>query len=173
MESRIPALVATAVALLVIGGCGGGGNKDKNAKTTGAQKASSTINGQNANNKGTADVSAKTSSELELDDFYFNPTVLKGKPSQKLTLELKNEGKVEHNFSLPQLSVDKDVQPGANATVTVNMPKSGTLLFFCKYHQAQGMRGGLQVSGAAGGSAGQSGGGSSQGGQSSSSRGGY
>jgi hypothetical protein len=38
--------------------------------------------------------------EVELDDYYFEPTVLKAKPGSKITPELKNEGKVEHNFSI-------------------------------------------------------------------------
>jgi plastocyanin len=158
--SRTPVLAIATVALLAVAGCGGGNDNGKTQKAQNTS-SSSTINGQKATNKGTADVSTTKSTELELDDFYFKPTVLRGKPGESLELELKNEGKVEHSFTLPDQKVDQDLEPDASAAVTVKLPKSGTLLFFCKYHQAQGMRGGLQVSGAAasagqGSSAGQS-----------------
>ncbi len=42
---------------------------------------------------GTKDVSDESGKvEIELYDNYFEPTVLKGKPGQKVELELKNEG---------------------------------------------------------------------------------
>jgi plastocyanin len=85
--------------------------------------------------------------EVELDDYYFEPTVLKGKPGAKVTLELKNEGKVEHNFSLDAQHIDKDLDAGKSATVTVTLPQSGELSFYCKYHKSRGMAGALAASG--------------------------
>ena len=41
--------------------------------------------------------------------------------------------------------IDQDVEDGAKADVTVTFPDSGTLVFFCKYHQNMGMRGALEV----------------------------
>ena len=83
---------------------------------------------------------------IELDDFYFEPTILAGKPGQKVKLELENEGNAEHNFSLQDQGIDQDVDPGGKAEVDVTFPRSGTLLFFCKYHTSSGMNGGLQAS---------------------------
>jgi plastocyanin len=105
-----------------------------------------TIAGQKANDHGTKDVSAETSVELEEDNFYFEPTVLKGSPGQKLTIELSNEGSAVHNFSIPDQSIDQDVQPDAKGEVMVTFPDSGTLEFFCKYHQSRGMVGALEIS---------------------------
>lgn len=96
-----------------------------------------------ASDHGTKDISGMTSVTLELDDFYFDPTVLKGTPGQKVELELENEGAVEHNFSITSQGIDRNVQPGQKATVEVRFPKSGTLSFVCKFHQSQGMVGGL------------------------------
>jgi plastocyanin len=152
----VPALVVPALAMLAIAGCGGGNDKKDNAtKSTSTQKTTST-NGQTINSKGTKNVSGAKNVELEMDDFYFKPTVLKGTPGQKLGIELKNEGKVEHNLTITNQQIDKDVPAGGKAKVSITFPKSGTLSFFCKYHQAQGMRGSLQA-GAGGGATSQGG----------------
>jgi plastocyanin len=105
-----------------------------------------TIAGQKANDHGMRDVSGESSVEVEQDNFYFEPTVLEGTPGQKLTIELSNEGSALHNFSIPDQSIDQDVQPDAKGEVTVTFPNSGTLVFFCKYHQSQGMVGALEAS---------------------------
>jgi plastocyanin len=60
-------------------------------------------------------------------------------------LHLENEGSTEHNFSVSDQGIDQDVEDGGNADVTVTFPESGTLVFFCKYHQDMGMRGALEV----------------------------
>jgi plastocyanin len=103
------------------------------------------LDGESANDHGTEDVSGETALELELDDFYFAPTVLTGTAGQELALELTNEGGEEHNFSLPDQTIDQDVEPDGSAQVTVTFPDSGTLVFICKYHDGQGMRGALQT----------------------------
>jgi len=103
------------------------------------------LEGESANDHGTQDVSEDTELELELDDFYFAPTVLTGTAGQELALELTNEGGEEHNFSLTDQTIDQDVEPDGTAQVTVTFPESGTLVFFCKYHDGQGMRGALRT----------------------------
>ncbi len=108
-----------------------------------------TIAGQKANDKGTKDVSGASSAELELNNegnvYYFEPTILKGTAGQKMTLELSNEGSALHNFSVTDQNVDQEVPSGQRAEVTVTFPQSGTLVFFCKYHQTLGMVGALEV----------------------------
>ncbi len=80
-----------------------------------------------------------------MDNFYFKPTVLKGTPGQKLKIELSNEGSALHNFTLEAQSIDQDVPSGQKAGVTVTLPQSGFLEFFCKYHKALGMVGELST----------------------------
>ncbi len=110
-----------------------------------------TLDGQKANDHGTTDLSGESSVELEMDndgtDYYFSPTLLQGTAGQQITVELSNEGSVEHNFTIADQGVDQDVQPDGKAEVTVTFPSSGTLLFMCKYHAEQyDMRGALEVS---------------------------
>jgi plastocyanin len=87
---------------------------------------------------------------LELDDYYFSPTVLKGKPGSQVTLRLKNEGSVEHNFTVDSQGIDQNLEPGKSATVTVTIPKSGAISFYCRFHRSLGMAGGLTGGGSGG-----------------------
>lgn len=142
--TRAPIAAAALVAFaLVLAGCGS--KKSSSGESEGKQV---TLAGVTANDHGSKQVSGKA--EIELDDYYFDPTVLTGKPGSRVTLELKNEGKVEHNFSIDAQGVDKDLKAGADATVTVTIPKSGEISFYCSYHKSKGMAGALQATGSSG-----------------------
>ena len=85
------------------------------------------------------------SQEVEVDSFYFNPTLFTAKSGDKVTLTLSNDSKVLHNFSVKEQNIDMDIPVGGKITVTVSFPASGTQVFFCKFHRSSGMLGGLQV----------------------------
>jgi plastocyanin len=127
-------LVVLLVLVLVATSCGG----DEEGETT-------TIGGEPANDHGTEDVSGETSIAFELDDFYFEPTVLQGEAGQTLTLEAENEGEVAHTFTSEELGVDQEVGPGEEAEIEVTFPDSGQVVFECRFHGSQGMRGALEV----------------------------
>jgi plastocyanin len=148
MRGRTKFLLPPAVALvLAAAACGGyGGNKSSESGG-----GTTTIAGGPASDHGTKDVSGMSSADLALYDFYFEPTVLKGTLGQTIKLELDNKGKVEHNLTITGQQVDQNVAAGKKAEVQVTFPKSGTVSFFCKFHQSQGMAGGLTVSGSSGG----------------------
>ena len=140
-------MIASSLLLLAAAGCGGygGGSKKSEEGTT------TTIAGTAAESHGTKDVSGETGKvEIELYDNYFEPTVLKGKPGQKVELELKNEGKAAHTFTLSEQSVDKEIQPGDETETKVTFPQTGELKFVCKFHQSSGMIGALQVGSSSG-----------------------
>jgi plastocyanin len=143
MLPLLVALVLTAAA------CGGYGGSSSSNSSSESQGGTTTVAGQSVNDHGTKDVAGKSSADLELYDFYFEPTVLKGTPGQTIKLELDNKGSVEHNFTITG-QVDQNVASGKKVEVDMTFPKSGTLSFFCKFHQSQGMAGGLTVSGGAG-----------------------
>ena len=145
-------IIAGALLLLAAAGCGSSSSSSsgstRESRSSGGQR---TIAGVNANDHGTKTVSKET--ELELDDYYFKPTVIQGKAGQKVTLELKNEGKVEHSFTIDSQEIDKTLSPGEDAKVTVTIPASGSVSFYCKFHKSSGMAGALAVEGqGAGGS---------------------
>jgi plastocyanin len=138
-------VIAAALTLFAAAGCGGyggGGSKDSEEGTT------TTIAGMQTESHGTKDVSNESGKvEIELYDNYFEPTVLKGTPGQKVELELKNEGNAAHTFTISKQSVDKEIQPGDETETEVTFPQSGQLEFVCKFHQSSGMVGVLETSG--------------------------
>jgi len=95
-------------------------------------------------NKGTKDLSGD-STEVEMDDFYFNPTFIKGgTPGSSVKLELKNDGKQAHTFTSAALGVDQTVAAGQSMEVTITLPQSGATEFHCRFHQqSNGMQGAL------------------------------
>lgn len=152
-RGRLKLLVVLSSVVLVTGACGGGDEGSSESQSAQGSKESGsesggkkTIAGEAATFHGAISVAGKSDTSLELDDFYFEPTLLKGKPRQKLTIELENEGENEHNFSIDSQQLDEDVEPGDKVEVEVTFPKTGQLAFFCKYHKGQGMAGGLQSS---------------------------
>jgi plastocyanin len=132
------AIALGIVSMVLVASCGGNDEESSEGGTT-------TIGDVAANDHGTKDVSGESKVEVELDDDYFEPTVLEGKPGERVTLELKNEGGSEHNLTIDELQIDQDVEPGDEAEVEVTFPDSGTLTFFCKYHRGQGMAGAFRT----------------------------
>lgn len=97
------------------------------------------------NNHGTRDLSLgglKPTLKLEADDFYFAPTFVKTKRGATVTVELKNEGKMPHTFTIAKPQIDVVLQPGQKRTVTVKLPTAAeSLPFYCRFDQARGMQG--------------------------------
>jgi plastocyanin len=139
---RLPILVAAVLLLVGAAACGGSGGNNKSEEGT-----TTTIGGVQTESHGMKDVSGETGKvEIEMYDNYFEPTVLKGEPGQKVTIELKNEGKAAHTFTVSKQSVDQEVQPGDEAEADITFPQSGELTFVCKFHQSSGMVGALEAS---------------------------
>jgi plastocyanin len=150
-------IVAASLLLLAAAGCGSSSSSSSEGTTTeasGGGGGQKTIAGVMANDHGTKAVEDSGKTEVELDDYYFEPTVLTGKPGQKVTLELKNEGNTEHSFTIASQGVDQVIAPGDEAEVDVTIPKSGVVSFYCKFHKSSGMAGALAVTGQTGGSGG-------------------
>ena len=120
-------------AVLVAAACGGDNS---------GSSAPASIPGK-VNSHGTKDVKDGQTLEMEADDYYFGPTFLKGPAGAKVTLELQNEGKAKHTFTIDDQKIDQQLDPDARATVSVTLPASGTLVYYCHFHQNQGMQGAL------------------------------
>lgn len=135
-----------AVSCLMVPACAG--NTPEPGEETSPQVESSPVtsplsNAETAEVHNTEDVSGKTEIEVEMDDYYFEPTILKGDAGQELTLKFKNVGAELHNFTLQAQSIDTDVNVGESGEAKVTFPPSGGLVFFCEYHSVQNMRGEL------------------------------
>jgi plastocyanin len=136
-------LVAGLALCAVLAACGGGGAPRAGGTPTRAtSQPSPSPTGSPVNDHGTKDVTGLSELSLELDDVYFEPTFLKARPGQRLSIELENEGSLTHTFTAQALGVDETLQPGAKETVQVTLPSGGgDVAFFCRFHVTQGMRG--------------------------------
>jgi len=128
-------LLVLGIALaLVLAACGGDDD-------SGGSSAPVKLSGK-VTNKGTTTVSG-TELKLEADDLYFKPTFVNAKPGTKLKIEIENEGKNTHTFTIDAASVDEEIAPGKSADVEVTVPSSGNLNFYCRFHRGSGMQGAL------------------------------
>lgn len=99
------------------------------------------------NNKGT--VTAKHNMvSLEADEYYFEDTFVKAQAGKTLSVSIKNNGKLEHTFTVPGQSVDVDLKPHQSAKVKITVPTSGALLFYCRLHGPNGSDGDFGMQGA-------------------------
>ena len=129
-------LIALAVTVAVLApACAGGGSTIRLADR------------QRASAHGEADVAGVSTTVIEMDDFFFRPTVLHGTPGQRLTVTLSNQGNALHDFRIAAQHIDANVDAGTPVTVTVTFPEKGAVTFECRYHLLQNMRGELVAGG--------------------------
>lgn len=150
--------VLGSLALAACGGSSNSSNASSSGTTTSAAATSSSSNansapgyggGSTATTKTTAASNTSSGSTVKeaMLDYRFGTKTITGKPGAKVKVVLTNRGKTEHNFKIPsQKGVDADVEPGKTATVTLTVPKSGSVQFFCEYHKGLGMVGTVKAS---------------------------
>lgn len=114
-----------------------------NSASGASEGATVTIDGATFSDHGSRDVTGQAELELEADDYYFEPTFVRGAPGQTIRLEVDNESGTLHNLSIPSQRIDADLAPHGKAEVEVTIPQDGTVRFFCKFHEALGMNGAL------------------------------
>jgi plastocyanin len=103
------------------------------------------IAGEAINLHETARVQDGGAIEMEMDDDYFEPSILVGAPGATVTLELENDGVRPHNLFVPGQGIDIRCGVRAEDEVEVTFPTSGVLVFRCRYTATSGMRGALRV----------------------------
>jgi plastocyanin len=79
---------------------------------------------------------------LHATDFAYSPTAIDAKAG-KVTFTVDNTGAVEHNLTIPDLDVEKDVEEGETISVTADA-KAGTYAFHCEYHPTK-MKGTITI----------------------------
>jgi plastocyanin len=151
---RITALAVAAALVPTLAACGGGGYGGGSKSTSSTTSSSSGgggyggAYGKSTTKTGGAAAATGRAKEVELYDYRFDPKTITGKPGSTVKIKLKNESKAgkEHNFSVDSQKIEKDVEAGKNATVSVKIPASGSVQFYCKYHKSLGMTGVLKAS---------------------------
>src|SRR5688572_29457246 len=135
------ALMLLVVIVLVVASCGD--DDDETASGSGSASGSASAAEAEApvelsgtvNIHGETDVSEDGDAaavEMELDDFYFGPTFVKGTSDQTVMVELQNEGEADHTFTIDSLSIDETLSPGDKKQVEVTVPGDGELAYYCR-----------------------------------------
>ena len=117
-----------AMMLTAMAACGGGGGDER-----------------------TADVSIKDNT------LRFEPNSLDIDLNAEQTFTFINRDDIVHNVTVPGIAgdaeqnpVEMDIQPGERVSVKIpavtSAPRDGFFLFYCKYHQTDGMSGRLKIS---------------------------
>ena len=100
----------------------------------------------------------KLTADVTMDDtLRYDPNELTISLNEENTFTFLNKDNKVHNITVPGLSndveqnaIEVDVQPGQRGTVKLpkvtQAPRDGFFLFYCKYHQTQGMSGKLKIS---------------------------
>jgi plastocyanin len=115
---------------------------DAEAATPGAAGASSAAGGEEP----AAGSGGGETVTVESYDIYFEPSELSIPADTDVTVSLPNEGVTLHNFSIDELGIDVDIDPGATEETVINAP-AGTYEFYCNVpgHKPAGMVGTLTV----------------------------
>jgi len=113
-----------------------------------SSSSSSASGGAYGSSKTSTASSSASSSEIKVGmvDNSFEPATITGKAGYTVKVELENKGQREHNFVVDSQKISKDVEPGEDGTVSVKIPDSGTVEFYCEYHKGLGMVGKLKAS---------------------------
>jgi uncharacterized cupredoxin-like copper-binding protein len=130
---RWTAVVLVGAAGVVIGACGGGSGKDKTS-AGGTEKPA-------------AEAPAGTKTEVAAKEFSYDPAKLTLKAGEGSTIVLKNNGSIEHDFTVDDAGFKLTV-PGSNAgEKLLKVDKPGTYQFYCSVsgHKDAGMKGELTV----------------------------
>jgi plastocyanin len=101
--------------------------------------------GSSSSSEAPANVEGKSTFELSAVNFFFSPSTLEGSAGQDLAITIKNEGTTQHTFTIDSLNIDVAIDPGQSQQVDVTFPQTGTVQFYCRFHQTNGMIGQLEV----------------------------
>jgi len=138
-----------AVALITLAACSSSSSSAGPASGSSSGSSKITIGSDQANDHGTKDATGQSTFQIEADNdssgYYFDPTILTGNGGRSITLEIKNAGSVQHNFSITSMNINVTIQPGSTQEVNVTFPQTGIVEYFCSFHHALGMAGELSV----------------------------
>jgi plastocyanin len=82
--------------------------------------------------------------ELKSSDASWTPATYVTATGAKVVLDVSNVDPTQHNFTLGDLEISKNIPPDTSTLIRFTAPKPGRYRFYCKYHQ-QEMQGWLTV----------------------------
>lgn len=145
-------LLIALTMCLVLAACGGGQPQSE----TGTPKATPTEDPNiisppvalpgKVTNQGTDDRSfqgANVSLDMDVQNFFFDPTFIRTVPGATVTLRLTNRGNTQHTFNTDAPAIEQVLMPGDRKTIEIKLPESGVVNFYCKLHRTEGEQGAL------------------------------
>jgi plastocyanin len=82
--------------------------------------------------------------KLKSADASWTPALYVTATGAKVALNVSNTDPSQHNFTLGDLEISKNIPPDTSTLIRFTAPKPGRYRFYCKYHQ-QEMQGWLTV----------------------------
>ena len=82
---------------------------------------------------------------IEAQDFQFSPSSSSGGAGETLTITVMNTGSASHTFTIDDAGIDEELAAGDSVDVDVTLPDSGSLRFYCRFHEGSGMEGEITV----------------------------
>lgn len=148
MRRTVAMTLGALVVAMVLVACGGSdaGSTTGGGATTGGGTATGGGAQTGGGTGGAVDISQMASVRIRTEGFSFAPAELSGSPGQTLTVEVENEGGVAHTFTIRDLGIDEELEPGERVDVEVTLPEDGSLPFVCRFHERSGMVGEFTVS---------------------------
>ena len=128
------------VVMLLAAGCGGDEPAPRPQRVQ--QPGTIEIDGQSATDRGLYSATGSEEVAVAAGNYFFEPTVITGSPGLELQLAV-SAASGRHNLTLEAQEVDEELPAGSTVRVSVTVPESGTLVFYCAYHRDRGMVGGL------------------------------
>ena len=116
-----------AMMLLGLVGCGGDGDGD-----------------------GLASIKKNADLVIEDKEPFYDPKNLEIALNREVTFTVFNDGKKVHNITIPGFEIDMDVQPKQSIDIKLRAisaaPRDGFFTLYCKFHQADGEAGRINIS---------------------------
>jgi plastocyanin len=94
---------------------------------------------------------ANTSADMTVvmkDTMEFEPETITLTPGERITVDLRNDGNIKHNFSIDEIDVDQSLDASKAADITFTAPaEAGEYRIYCNVpgHEQAGMVGTLIV----------------------------
>jgi plastocyanin len=136
---RLLLTVSTLVAVaLAAAGCTIPTTKD------GGGYGPSNQNARKAAQPAPVELHSGTKEALKSSNASWTPAVYEATSGAKIVLDVSNTDPTQHNFTLGDLEISRNLPPETSALIRFTAPKPGRYRFYCKYHQ-QEMQGWLTV----------------------------
>lgn len=82
---------------------------------------------------------------IDAGNSSFRPTYIDVKAGTTLRVRLGNPGQLRHSFTIDALKVDQILEPQTRVVeLSIKIPDED-VVFYCKFHRAQGMQGAFNV----------------------------